>query len=136
LTAPPGDHGGRGDRAGAEAIAEIERARLRALVAADLERAGPLHADDFQLITPSGRSLSKDEYLGRIATGAYDYVHWEAGEIAVRAYGEAAVVRYPAELQITVDGTPGARVRCWHTDLYERRDGRWQCVWSQATEIL
>jgi hypothetical protein len=26
-------------------------------------------------------------------------------------------------------------LHCWHTDSYEQRDGRWQVVWSQATEI-
>jgi hypothetical protein len=25
--------------------------------------------------------------------------------------------------------------RNWHTDAYERRDGCWQCVWSQCTAI-
>jgi hypothetical protein len=23
----------------------------------------------------------------------------------------------------------------WHTDYYERREGRWQVVWSHATRI-
>jgi hypothetical protein len=23
----------------------------------------------------------------------------------------------------------------WHTDLYERRSGRWMLVWSQATPV-
>jgi hypothetical protein len=23
----------------------------------------------------------------------------------------------------------------WHTDVYEKRNGRWQVVWSQATLI-
>lgn len=32
-------------------IRESERSRLRALVAADITAAAPLHADDFQLIT-------------------------------------------------------------------------------------
>jgi hypothetical protein len=26
-------------------------------------------------------------------------------------------------------------LHAWHTDVYERRDGRWQVVWSQATTI-
>ncbi|MBB2673827.1 UNVERIFIED_ORG: hypothetical protein GGE44_003396 [Rhizobium esperanzae] len=38
----------------ADHIREIERTRLRALVAADMSAARPLHADDFQLITPIG----------------------------------------------------------------------------------
>jgi hypothetical protein len=23
----------------------------------------------------------------------------------------------------------------WHTDIYEKRDGHWQAVWSHATRI-
>lgn len=34
-----------------EEIREIERSRLRALVAGDIDTAQRLHADDFQLIT-------------------------------------------------------------------------------------
>jgi len=120
-------------------LARIERERLRLLVDADVDGAAELHADDFQLITPSGRSLSKDGYLERIRSGRIDYRRWEAGEIVVRTYGDAAVLRYRAEM-ILASGDPVADVspvvmRLWHTDLYELRDGRWQIVWSQATEI-
>jgi len=116
-------------------LAAIERDRLRALVEVDMERAAALHADDFQLVTPSGRVFDRQEYLGRIACGVFDYVVWEPGEIVVRAYGDSAVLRYAADLHIKADGKPGIIVRTWHMDLYERRQGRWQVVWSQATQI-
>ena len=54
-----------------------ERERLQALVAADLDVADRLHADDFQLITPSGLVLSKEQYLGKIASGELNYQVWE-----------------------------------------------------------
>jgi hypothetical protein len=114
---------------------QIERDRLRALVEADMDRAAQLHADDFQLITPSGRALTKEQYLEAVRTRDIAYALWEAGEIVVRSHGDVAVIRYPAEIAFTVDGTLTPRGRYWHTDLYERRDGRWQVVWSQATEI-
>jgi hypothetical protein len=100
-----------------------------------MERAAELHADDFQLATPSGRALSKGEYLEKVRTRDIAYVLCEAGEIVVRRYGDVAVLRYPADIALTVDGARTSRRRFWHTDLYERRDGRWQVVWSQATEI-
>jgi hypothetical protein len=120
-------------------LARVERERLRLLVDADIDRAAEFHADDFQLITPSGTLLSKDVYLARIRSGRIDYRRWEAGEIVVRRYGDAAVLRYQAEM-VLASGDPVADaspvvMRLWHTDLYERRDGRWQIVWSQATEI-
>lgn len=120
----------------ANALRAIERERLRSLVDADLEVARRLHADDFQLINPLGGMLSKDEYLGQIASGDIDYLEWEPEDVEVRLYGDAAVIRYRAHLTIVVRGLPDAPSgRFWHTDLYERRNGQWQVVWSHATEI-
>ncbi|WP_372470733.1 nuclear transport factor 2 family protein [Nonomuraea aurantiaca] len=49
----------------AETMRDIERQRLRSLVTRDMAAADVLHADDYQLITPRGIALSKEEYLGR-----------------------------------------------------------------------
>ena len=120
----------------AQQIRAVEHERLRALVEADIEAANRLHANDFQLINPLGGSLSKDQYLGAIAAGEIDYLVWEPGAIEVKVYGDAAVIRYQAELQIKVKALPEAPSgRFWHTDVYERRNGLWQVVWSQATQI-
>jgi hypothetical protein len=119
----------------ADLIRATERERLRALVEANLVRARQLHADDFQLINPLGGALSKEQYLGGIDSGELDYLFWEPDSIAVRLYDEAAVIRYSSHLEIVVQGRHVPRQRYWHTDLYERRDGQWQVVWSQATEI-
>jgi hypothetical protein len=116
-------------------IREIERGRLRALVAADVATAQPLHADDFQLITPIGVALSREEYLGAIAAGQIKYLAWEPGDIAVRLHGTAAVIRYRARLEVIFNGHPVPPGEYWHTDAYEHRDGRWMVVWSQATAI-
>ena len=119
----------------AEQLRERERERLRLLVAGDLDRAAPFHADDYQLIHPFGGALSKDEYLGMLASGEFRYVAWEPGDMAVRVYRDAAVLRYQTTIETQVAGAPANRGRYWHIDLYESRDGPWQVVWSQATEI-
>jgi len=118
-----------------ELLRHTERSRLRALVAADTDAARILHADDFQLITPIGSMLSREEYLGAIAAGQMRYLSWEPGEIAVRLYGDAAVLRYQAQLEINFGGQSVPRSRYWHMDSYEWREERWQAVWSQATAI-
>lgn len=115
----------------------IERKRLHALVAADMEVAHALHADDFQLVTPTGVTYSKEQYLERIASGRINYVEWEPeSPIAVRLYDKGAILRYQARLEGIMSGEPMELARYWHTDSYEHRDGRWQVVWSQATLIL
>lgn len=123
------------DRADADILRAIERERLRALVSADVARARQLHGDDFQLINPLGGVLSKEEYLGGIGSGQLHYLFWEPEAIAVRVYGNVAVIRYQSQLEVVVQGRHIPRQRYWHTDLYEQREGQWQVVWSQATGI-
>lgn len=137
---PPRSLSGRsaepaGDQAEANHLRATERERLRALVEADVGRARQLHADDFQLINPLGGELSKEQYLEGIGSGQLDYLFWEPDSIAVRLYGDAAVIRYTSQLEIVVQGSHVPRQRYWHTDIYERREGQWQVVWSQATRI-
>src|SRR6476659_2916384 len=120
----------------AASIRQIERNRLRALVEKDMLIAKRLHADDFQLITPSGRSLTKPQYLGGIASGDLNYRLWEIdSEIAVLVSGDLAAIRYRSRLHMSRPGVEGEALAHWHTDSYARRDGTWQVVWSQATEI-
>ena len=124
------------DSAVADLIRATERERLRALVAADLKVANQLHADDFQLVNPGGGILSKEQYLGGIASGYLNYRIWEPDSaIAVCLYGQGAVIRYRSRLHMSLDGAEGTLENYWHTDSYELRDGRWQVVWSQATLV-
>jgi hypothetical protein len=119
----------------AEMLRDLERRRLRSLVDVNLDVAGGLHANDYQLVTPRGHALSKDEYLGSIASGELNYKIFEpASDIAVRGNDTIAIRRYRARIAFHDQG-PTEPFECWHTDCYELRDGHWQAVWSQATAI-
>lgn len=127
------DRTGAGEERDVELLRTTERERLRALVTGDVERAGQLHADDFQLINPLGGALSKEQYLGGIGSGQIQYLYWEPEAIAVRLYGDVAAIRYLSQLEIVVQGRHIPRQRYWHTDLYERHGKQWRVVWSHAT---
>ena len=118
-----------------ELIRDTERTRLAALVRADAATALPLHAEDFQLITPIGAALTREQYLGAIATGQIDYHLWQPRQIEVRLNGDTACIRYQAELEVTFGGHRVPRANYWHTDSYQLREAGWQAVWSQATQI-
>jgi hypothetical protein len=122
-----------GEEREAELLRSTERERLRALVSGDVVRARALHSEDFQLINPLGGALSREEYLGGISARQIHYLYWEPEAIAVRSYGDVAVIRYRSQLEIVVQGRHIPRQRYWHTDLYERRGPQWQVVWSHAT---
>ena len=119
----------------ADRLRDTERARLRALVSADIDQAQHFHAPDFQLITPIGVALSKQDYMGAIASGQLKYLTWKPGDIAVRLYDGVAVLRYRAQLEVIFGGHEVPLTEYWHTDAYEERDGHWMVVWSQATAI-
>ncbi len=119
----------------ADLLRETERTRLRALVAGDMVLARSLHAADYELIPPGGGTISKEEYLGGVASGALNYVVFEpASEIRVRTYERAAVLRYQARIEVHAGDAVDSDL-FWHTDIYEYRSGKWQVVWSQATRI-
>lgn len=128
MTDPPMDR--------ADELRSVERRRLRSLVDADGATALELHADDYQLVTPGGHALSRDEYLGDITSRAMDYRVFEpASDIAVQLFDDGGVVRYQVTIDIRFASGDADGGLFWHTDVYRRSGGRWQAVWSQATRI-
>ena len=127
----------RSNESDAERIRQIERQRLRSLVEVDLVTARRIHTDDFQLINPAGAPLTKQEYLGALASGQLDYVAWEAGDITVKLYGNAAVIRYrDNRFDVNSGNNVVHRGPMYHTNVYERRGRDWQIVWSQASGVI
>ncbi len=123
-----GERGTAADKT-ADVVRATERERLRALVAGDLEIARKLHANDFQLINPAGDTVSKEQYLVGIELGSPRYNAFKpVSPMNVRVYDGAAVIRYRAHIECC--GRDGVY---WYTDVYEKRDGRWQIVWAQVT---
>jgi hypothetical protein len=95
-----------------------------------------LHADDFQVVPPPGFPLSREEYLAAVASGDIDYLEFKPiSPIEVHLYGQAAVLTYMSHIDIVVSGIGHVAHDAWHTYIYEKRAGRWQAVWEQATAI-
>ena len=119
----------------ADGLRQVVRDRLHALLEADLSDADALYAADFENLTAAGVVQSREEYLGRIRSGEHDYRLLEpASAITVRLYGAGAVVTYQSQVDL-VSGGNYITGYGWHTEEYERRDGRWQIVWAQTTQI-
>lgn len=116
-------------------IIDLERRRLASLVARDMATADALHADDYELVTPGGRTMSKAEYLGGVERGELHYAAFEAVSAErVRRTSAMAVVRYQARIEIDWEGGHDEGT-FWHTDVWELRPAGWQAVWSHATRI-
>jgi hypothetical protein len=120
----------------ADHLRAIETTRLQALVDADTATARKLIAPDFQLINPGGGVSGREDYMDALEAGVIDYRVFEpASPIAVRLSGDSAALRYQVSFDLVVGGDTHVAHQGWITELYERRHGRWQIVWEQATAI-
>ncbi len=132
---------GRDDRvndAPEEALREVERRRLRALVAVTVDDLYALHAPEFVLVTPSGVAWTKEHYVGGVVAGTINYRRFEAtSDIDVAIDGDLGVLKYRSVIDIQVLDQERGTLECWHLDCYRRDvpDGPWRVLWSQATAI-
>ena len=118
-----------------DTLRQLEARRIQAILRRDMPLLWQLHAPDYQLVTPAGRTFSRERYLGDIESNTLRYLRWEAADMAVRASAQMAIVRYQVTLELDSGNGSGTPFLCWHTDSYELRDGVWQAVWSQATAV-
>ncbi len=114
-------------------LAAIERRRLRSLVEVGLDDMDALHAENFELIHPSGGVWSRRNYLGGIESGEINYRQFDAvSAIDVLADGSLAVLRYRSIITISVAHKALTTLNCWHVDCYQQSstDGAWRARWS------
>ena len=100
----------------ADFIREVETTRTRALVERDMALLWQLHVPEYQLITPPGRTYTRERYLGEIESGTLRYLRWEHSAMNVRVSERMAIVRYQATLELDSGDGRGTPFACWHTD--------------------
>jgi len=121
-------------RSAADQVRTAEQTLLRATVDGDTHTAGALLAPDLQQIDPTGGAGTRADDLANIG-GGIDFVTIKPIEpISVRVHGDSAVARLKLKFKVVAFGQT-VQHDGWTTDLWERRDGRWQLVWSQTTAV-
>ena len=107
--------------------------RIQALLTGDRSVLERCIADDYHLISPLGTIDDKAAEIKGAVSGFY--LSLIPGPISVRHAGRnSAILRYELAAVVKLAHGPYTS-RFWHTDYYERRDGQWQVVWSQSTEV-
>ena len=113
-----------------EELVELSHELVRAVQANDRTRLEELLADEFTLDGVAGR-LDREGLLDA-AAGAYGIEDFSYEEIDPDVYGSTAVVVSRYRQEATLAGRDlTARLRV--TDVWVRRDGRWQIVRRHAT---
>jgi hypothetical protein len=109
-------------------LMKIERAWCSASVKGDAAAIGAILADDYTDVLPTGEVTSKAQSLSDAKTEKQTVC--DIDMMQVRVYGDAAVVVGRTTWKSSL-GNGQYR----YTDTYIRRDGRWICVASHASDI-
>jgi hypothetical protein len=109
-------------------LMKIERSWCSASVKGDAAAIGAILADDYTDVLPTGEVTSKAQALSDAKTEKQTVC--DIDMMQVRVYGDAAVVVGRTTWKSSL-GNGQYR----YTDMYIRRDGRWICVASQASDI-
>jgi ketosteroid isomerase-like protein len=93
-----------------------------------------LYADEYMSTDPEGMVWSKAEDVEIDTTGISRLTSYKLDDLKVRLYGDVAVVTGRNTSKGTLHGR-AASSQSRFTDVFLKRDGRWQCVATQATAI-
>ena len=119
---------------GAQEIAALEQTWADAVKRRDAEAIDRIQSPDYVFTGPGGRVWNKTEALATIKAGDLEIDSFELSDLNVRVYGDAAVVTFRVAWQGRFRGQDISGPQRM-TDVFVKRDGRWQCVASQATRI-
>ena len=117
-----------------EELLKVEKAFAEAIVKNDLEGIGRLVTDDWIIIDPNGEIVDRARFFEVIKSGALTHEMMESEDFRVRVYGDSAVVTGVTRTKGKFMGQEfSTQERA--TDVFVKRDGRWQCVLTHLTRF-
>ena len=117
-----------------DALIEVEHAWGSALLKKDVGGFSRCLADEWVLITSDGSRVTKAVALADLKSGALKIDSFRLDDVTVRLYGTTAVVRgLITEKSKLRDKDTSGKSR--FTDVFVKRDGRWQAVASHESNL-
>lgn len=116
-------------------VLDVVHAWDRAMVENDAEAIGRYMSDDWTIIGPDGSIGGKERFLGLIEAGSLTHDVMESHDLAIRIYGETAVVTgrgisgglYEGEAFHLVE-----RTSC----VFVRQPDGWKCVLTHLSQLV
>ena len=113
-------------------VAALDEEYQSAVKRNDVGTMARILADDFVLVTGSGKMYSRADLLKESGSSEYFYEHQEDTEKNVRIWGDTAVVTAKLWERGTDRGTAFDRT-VWFSDVYIRTPRGWRYVFGQSS---
>ena len=113
-------------------VAGLDERYQAAVKINDADTMDRILADDFTLVTGSGKTYNKASLLEEARSGRVAYTHQEDRERSVRVWGNTAVVTAKLWEEGADTGKPFSYT-VWFTDTYVRTPSGWRYVFGQSS---
>jgi ketosteroid isomerase-like protein len=117
-----------------QTVIDLDKKRMQAMAAKDIATLESILADDLVYTHSSARLDTKQSLIVGMTSGSTVYTSVEPSDVKAQDFGDTVVLTGVCQIKVTANGTPNAfGVR--FTDVYARRNGRWQMVTWQSTRL-
>ena len=113
-------------------VAALDTQYQAAVLKNDVATMDRILADDYVLVTGSGKTYNKAELLNDARSGQVVYEHQEDTAQTVRVWGDTAVVTAKLWEKGTDHGKPFDHI-AWFSDVYLRTASGWRYVFAQSS---
>ena len=113
-------------------VIELDRKRMNAMAQKDLAALDELIADDLVYTHSSARLDTKQSLIGNMESGSTVYTSVVPSDVKAQDLGDSVVLTGSCRISVNSGGNAmsfGVRF----TDVYARRNGKWQMVTWQST---
>jgi hypothetical protein len=111
-----------------EEVRRAENARREAILSNDTAALNQLLADSLVTTLDSGEVKTKADEVAFDRAGNRKIESWDASDVAIRMYGDTAVVTGRAAVKDSVRGEGRRDFTFGFTHVWVKLDGRWQLV--------
>ena len=117
-----------------QTVIDLDRKRMQAMATKDVATLESLIADDLIYTHSSARLDTKQSLIGNMESGSTVYTSVVPSDVKAQDLGDSVVLTGSCRISVNSGGNAmsfGVRF----TDVYARRNGRWQMVTWQSTRL-
>ena len=115
-------------------LTRIEHRLVKAWLDGDRAAVDSILAPDWSVIDLTGRVLTKAQVMQELGSGERRIESGSVDELRVRTFGAFAIVTGRSVLAGSYKGQRASVVQRF-TDVFAKRNGRWQVIASQGTQV-
>jgi ketosteroid isomerase-like protein len=117
-----------------QTLMQMERDWTQAGLKKDAAALDKIIADDWVAISYDGKSYTKAQVMADLKSGASATQSIDLGSMKVREFANTAIVTGSDTEKSTYKGKDTSGKYVW-TDVFVKRQGRWQAAASQSTKV-